>query len=66
LVFIGIKMILPWAAKLGQPDGKVAAWVPELFVTGGVVHLPTQVSLGVIGVILATAIALSVAFPKKA
>ena len=66
LVFIGIKMVLPWAAKLGQPDGQVAAWVPASLVHAGVVHLPTQVSLGVIGVILAVAIALSVAFPKKA
>lgn len=65
LVFIGLKMVLPWAAKLGQPDGQIASWVPASMVNDGVVHLPTQVSLGVIGVILAVAIALSVAFPKK-
>ena len=65
LVFIGVKMVLPWAAKLGQPDGQIAGWVPTALVHDGAVHLPTQVSLGVIGVILAVAVALSVAFPKK-
>jgi tellurite resistance protein TerC len=65
LVFIGLKMVLPWAASVGQPAGQVAGWVPRALVHEGVVHLPTQASLGVIGVILAVAVALSVAFPKK-
>ena len=65
LVFIGAKMVLPWAATIGQPAGQVAGWVPGTLVHEGAVHLPTQLSLGVIGVILALAIALSVAFPKK-
>lgn len=65
LVFIGVKMVLPWAATLGQSDGQIAGWVPTALVHDGAVHLPTQVSLGIIGVILAVAVALSVAFPKK-
>ncbi len=65
LVFIGVKMILPWLGTLGQATGQVAGWVPAWLVHDGAVHLPTQVSLGVIGVILAVAIALSVVFPKR-
>ena len=65
LVFIGFKMLLPWVATLGQSEGRLAGWVPSWLVHDGAVHLPTQVSLGVIGVVLALAIALSVAFPKK-
>lgn len=65
LVFIGVKMILPWLGTLGQATGQVAGWIPAWLVHEGKVHLPTQVSLGVIGVILAVAIALSVAFPKR-
>ena len=65
LVFIGVKMVLPWAAKLGQADGQIAGWVPPALVHDGAVHLPTQVSLAIIGVILSVAVALSVAFPQK-
>ena len=65
LVFIGIKMILPWAAGLGQPDGAVASWVPAALVNEGHVHLPTSVSLAFIGFTLAMAVAFSVAFPQK-
>jgi predicted tellurium resistance membrane protein TerC len=65
LVFIGLKMILPWAASLGQPAGQFASWMPERFVDNGRVHVPTSVSLSVIGLTLALAIAFSVAFPKK-
>jgi tellurite resistance protein TerC len=65
LVFIGLKMILPWAAGLGQPAGQFASWMPARFVDHGRVHLPTEFSLAVIGLTLALAIAFSVAFPKK-
>ena len=65
LVFIGLKMILPWAAALGQAPGQFAAWVPARFVHEGRVHVPTEASLSVIGLTLALAVALSVAFPKK-
>lgn len=65
LVFIGLKMILPWAAGLGQASGQLGGWVPAAFVHEGKVHVPTAVSLSIIGFILALAVALSVAFPKK-
>jgi predicted tellurium resistance membrane protein TerC len=65
LVFIGLKMILPWAATLGQPAGQFASWMPPRFVDHGRVHIPTELSLSVIGLTLALAIAFSVAFPKK-
>ena len=65
LVFIGAKMILPWAASLGQPEGQFASWMPARFISHGRVHFPTDVSLAVIGLTLALAVALSVAFPKK-
>jgi tellurite resistance protein TerC len=64
LVFIGIKMILPWAATVGQPEGQFAGWAKAL-VHEGRVHVPTSFSLSIIGFVLALAIALSVAFPKK-
>jgi tellurite resistance protein TerC len=64
LVFIGLKMILPWAAALGQPEGRFAGWAQGL-VHEGRVHVPTSFSLSVIGFVLALAIGLSVAFPKK-
>jgi tellurite resistance protein TerC len=65
LVFIGLKMMLPWVAGLGQVAGQVAAWVPEALRHEGRVHIPTSASLSVIGGILALAVALSVAFPKR-
>ena len=65
LVFIGLKMILPWLASLGQAEGQVAAWVPAQLVHTGRVHVPTEASLSVIGVTLALAIAFSVAFPRR-
>ena len=65
LVFIGLKMILPWAASLGQAEGQVAGWLPARFIHDGRVHVPTEASLSVIGVTLALAIAFSVAFPKR-
>jgi tellurite resistance protein TerC len=64
LVFIGLKMILPWAAGVGQPEGQFAGWAQAL-VHEGRVHIPTSFSLSIIGFVLALAIALSVAFPKK-
>jgi tellurite resistance protein TerC len=67
LVFIGLKMILPWAATLGQPVGQFASWMPKDFIDSvrKTVHIPTELSLSVIGLTLALAIAFSVAFPKK-
>ncbi|MEY4272007.1 MAG: hypothetical protein RL250_873 [Verrucomicrobiota bacterium] len=69
LCFIGLKMILPWAAGLGQAEHQVAAWVPaglrQATKDGFHVHVPTAASLSVIGVILALAVAFSVAFPKR-
>ena len=65
LVFIGLKMILPWAGGLGQAEGQLASWVPKELIDKGVVHIPTSVSLSIIGFILALAVGLSVAFPKK-
>ena len=65
LVFIGLKMILPWAATIGQAPGALAPWVPAALVHEGRVHVPTSASLSVIGFILALAVACSVAFPKK-
>jgi tellurite resistance protein TerC len=65
LVFIGLKMILPWAAGLGQPPDTIASWVPAVLINEGHVHLPTSVSLSIIGFTLAIAVAFSVAFPKK-
>ena len=65
LVFIGLKMILPWAAGLGRPAGQFASWMPARFIDHGRVHFPTELSLAVIGFTLALAIAFSVAFPKK-
>ena len=65
LVFIGLKMILPWAGGVGQPEGQLGDWVPKVLTEHGKVHVPTSVSLSIIGFILAFAVALSVAFPKK-
>ena len=65
LVFIGIKMILPWAASVSTTEGLVHAWLPAAFYQDGAVHIPTQFSLSVIGVALILAIGFSVAMPKK-
>lgn len=65
LVFIGAKMILPWAAGLGQAVGQVAPWIPAGLVHDGRVHVPTPISLAVIGFTLALAVALSIALPKR-
>ncbi len=65
LCFIGLKMILPFAARLGQEDGALAAWVPGWIVRDGKVHVPTDVSLAVIGSVLALAMLLSLAFPRR-
>ncbi len=65
LCFIGAKMILPWAAGLGVAEGAVPGWVPASLVHHGRVHVPTEVSLSIIGIVIALAVALSVAFPRK-
>ena len=65
LCFIGAKMILPWLAGLGQPVGNPAGWVPGFLVVDGRVHFPTNVSLAVIGCVLALSMLLSLAFPRK-
>jgi hypothetical protein len=49
---------------VGQPEGQFAGWAKAL-VHEGRVHVPTSFSLSIIGFVLALAIALSVAFPKK-
>ncbi|NBX01862.1 TerC/Alx family metal homeostasis membrane protein [bacterium] len=65
LGFIGLKMLLPWVDSLSTTESLLGAWLPASFFAQGKFHVPTQVSLSIIGVVLATAIALSVAFPKK-
>ena len=60
LVFIGVKMALPWLVSGGHAD-----WVPSALLHDGKVHVPTAASLAVIGFILAVAVALSVIFPKR-
>jgi tellurite resistance protein TerC len=65
LVFIGLKMILPWAATVGQSAGAVASWVPDFLIKSGSVHLSTDISIAIIGGVLGLAIAFSVAFPEK-
>ena len=65
LVFIGLKMILPLAATISTTEGLMHAWLPAAFYQDGVVHVPTQFSLSVIGLALALAIGLSVALPKR-
>ena len=59
LAFVGAKMCLPlvhWAAAaIGQPDA--VAWLPE--------HVPTLVSLAVVGGFLVGGVALSLVFPGK-
>ncbi|NBY36226.1 MAG: hypothetical protein EBQ59_02075, partial [Verrucomicrobia bacterium] len=65
LIFIGFKMIFPWIAGLGQPMGRIGTWVPDALQHDGRVHIPTEISLAIIGLVLAVAVALSVAFPKR-
>jgi tellurite resistance protein TerC len=65
LVFIGLKMIAPWAATISTTEGMMHTWLPDAFYSNGAVHIPTQFSLTVIGVALMLAIGFSVAFPKK-
>ncbi len=59
LAFVGAKMCLPlvhWAAgALGRPE--LVGWLPE--------HVPTLVSLGVVGGFLVGGVALSLLFPGK-
>jgi len=65
LVFIGIKMILPWAATLSMAEGMVTSWMPASFITEGKIHIPTQVSLMVISAALITGVVASILFPKR-
>jgi tellurite resistance protein TerC len=65
LVFIGIKMILPWAATLSMAEGMVTSWMPASFITDGKIHIPTQISLMVISVALITGVVASILFPKR-
>ena len=69
LVFIGLKMILPWARRPGTSrKEQFASWMPASDFVDSMdktVHFPTELSLSVIGLTLALAIAFSVAFPKK-
>ena len=65
LVFIGVKMILPWAATLSMAEGLVTSWMPALFISHGKVHIPTQISLIVISFALIIGIVASLIFPKR-
>ena len=65
LVFIGFKMILPWAATLSMMEGMVASWMPASFITDGKIHIPTQISLMVISIALITGVVASILFPKR-
>jgi tellurite resistance protein TerC len=65
LVFIGIKMILPWAATLSMAEGMVTSWMPASFITDGKIHIPTQISLMVISIALITGVVASILFPKR-
>lgn len=65
LVFIGLKMILPWAATLSMSEGMVTSWMPASFITDGKVHIPTQISLMVISAALITGVVASILFPKR-
>jgi len=65
LVFIGIKMILPWAATLSMAEGMVTSWMPAAFITEGKIHIPTQISLMVISAALITGVVASILFPKR-
>jgi tellurite resistance protein TerC len=65
LVFIGFKMILPWAATLSMAEGMVTSWMPASFITDGKIHIPTQISLMVISIALITGVVASILFPKR-
>lgn len=65
LVFIGVKMILPWAATLSMAEGLVGSWMPASFIVHGKIHIPTQISLMVIGAALIAGMLASVLFPKR-
>lgn len=65
LVFIGVKMILPWAATLSIAEGMVTSWLPASFINGGKVHIPTQLSLTIISTTLILGVVASIIFPKR-
>lgn len=65
LVFIGVKMILPWAATLSMTEGMVTSWMPASFISHGKVHIPTQVSLMIISIALILGVVASIIFPKR-
>ena len=65
LVFIGVKMILPWAASLSIAEGMVTSWLPASFINGGKVHIPTQLSLTIISTTLILGVVASIIFPKR-
>ena len=65
LVFIGVKMILPWAATLSMAEGMVTSWLPASFINGGKVHIPTQLSLTIISTTLILGVVASIIFPKR-
>jgi hypothetical protein len=46
-------------------EGPVGGWVPAALLHECKLHIPTAASLAIIGFILALAVALSVAIPKK-
>lgn len=65
LIFIGLKMMLPWVATWGQAAGAVAAWVPSFCRLEGHVGLSTETSLTFIGSVLGLALLGSWLFPTK-
>jgi tellurite resistance protein TerC len=65
LVFIGVKMILPWAATFSVAEGMITSWMPASFITDGKVHIPTQISLMVISIALIAGVVASILFPKR-
>ncbi len=65
LIFIGLKMMLPWVATWGQDAGAVAAWVPSFCRLEGHVGLSTETSLTFIGSVLGLALLGSWLFPTK-
>ncbi|HEY1098644.1 MAG TPA: TerC family protein [Myxococcota bacterium] len=57
LTFVGVKMCLGLAAIISEKTGVDLSWVPA--------HVPTTVSLGVVGGMLALGIILSMLFPGE-
>jgi hypothetical protein len=46
-------------------EGLVTSWMPASFITGGKVHIPTQLSLTIISIALILGVVASIIFPKR-